>query len=264
MKRPTVFLAAEWCHLTMLNYEVDPLLLAGYRPSGTQLDTWRGKTFISMVGFRFLRTRVLGLPIPHHRQFDEVNLRFYVKRELDRDVRRGVVFIKEIVPRRAIAAIARRVYNENYIALPMRHTIDLAQISERVGEVSYAWRLDSRWNSLSAKVEGLPTIPKEESEESFIAEHYWGYSKQRNGSTLEYEVEHPPWRVWRARSAVLDCDVARLYGAEFEPFLGPAPSSAFVAEGSPIKVRWGRSLTTCRAVEPGSADDAESLAGEAH
>ncbi len=259
-----VFLAAEWRHLTMLNFEVDPLLLKRYLPSGTQLDSWRGKTFISVVGFRFLRTRVLGVPIPHHRHFDEVNLRFYVKRDADGGVRRGVVFIKEIVPRRMIAAVARRVYNENYIALPMRHTIDLAQTTERDGEVSYAWRLQSRWNSLSAEVEGLPTIPQEESEESFIAQHYWGYSKQKNGSTLEYEVEHPPWRVWRTRSAALDCDVSQLYGAEFEPFLGSVPSSAFVAEGSPIKVRWGRSLTTRRAVEPGSADDAESLAGEAH
>ncbi len=120
MKRPAVFLAAEWRHLTMLNFEVDPLLLKRYLLSGTQLDSWRDKTFISVVGFRFLRTRVLGFPIPHHRHFDEVNLRFYVKRDADGGVRRGVVFIKEIVPRRMIAAVARRVYNENYIALPMR------------------------------------------------------------------------------------------------------------------------------------------------
>jgi len=244
MKRPAVFLAAEWRHLTMLNFEVDPHLLTRYLPSGTQLDSWCGKTFVSVVGFRFLRTRVLGFPIPHHRQFDEVNLRFYVTRDTNRDVRRGVVFIKEIVPRRAIAVVARRVYNENYIALPMRHTIDLEQTTERVGEISYAWCLHSRWNSLSAEIAGLPTIPEEATEESFIAEHYWGYSKQPDGSTLEYEVEHPPWQVWRARSAALDCDVAQLYGADFEPFLGSVPSSAFVAVGSPIKVRWGQSLGT--------------------
>ena len=248
MKRSAVFLAAEWRYLTMLNFEVDSVLLERYLPSGTQLDSWCGRTFISVVGFRFVRTRVLGFPIPHHRHFDEVNLRFYVTRDASRGVRRGVVFIKEIVPRRAIAAVARRVYNENYIALPMRHTIDLAQTGERGGEVSYAWRLQSRWNSLSAEVEGPPTIPQEESEESFIAEHYWGYSMRKDGSTLEYEVEHPPWRVWRARSALLDCDVAQLYGAEFEPFLGSVPSSAFVAEGSPIKVSWGRTLGTSHAV----------------
>jgi uncharacterized protein YqjF (DUF2071 family) len=242
MKRPAVFLTAEWRHLTMLNFEIDRVLLARYVPAGTQLDSWRGKTFVSVVGFCFFRTRVLGVPIPHHRNFDEVNLRFYVKRDVDGGVRRGVVFIKEIVPRRAIAAVARRVYNENYIALPMRHRIDLAQTIGRVGEVSYDWRLQARWNSLSAEVEGLPTVPPDETEESFIAEHYWGYAKQPDGSALEYEVEHPPWRVWRARSAAFDCDVAGLYGAEFEPFLGSVPGSAFVAEGSPIKVHWGRSL----------------------
>jgi uncharacterized protein YqjF (DUF2071 family) len=244
MKRSAVFLTAEWRYLTMLNFEVDPGLLERHLPDGTQLDSWCGKTFVSAVGFRFVRTRVLGLPIPRHRHFDEVNLRFYVKREVDGVVRRGVVFIKEIVPRRIIAAVARGVYKENYISLPMRHRIRLPQTSEEIGEVAYAWRLQTRWNSLSAEIDGLPTVPQAETEESFITEHYWGYSRRPDGSALEYEVEHPPWRVWRARSAVLDCDVAQLYGAEFEPFLGSAPSSAFVAEGSPIKVHRGRSLST--------------------
>jgi len=245
MKRAMVFLTAEWRHLTMLNYEVDPLLLVRYLPSGTHLDSWGGKTFVSLVGFRFLNTRVLGCPIPYHRNFDEVNLRFYVKRVTDDgEVRRGVVFIKEIVPRRAIAVIARRFYNENYVALPMRHRIDLPDTPERAGTVAYDWRLPTRWNSLSAEVDGLSAIPDENTEASFITEHYWGYTKQRDGSTLEYEVEHPPWHVWRARSAALDCDVARLYGADFVPFLLSTPTSACVAAGSPIKVRWGQSINT--------------------
>src|SRR5436190_1946598 len=114
------FLTAEWRNLAMLSYEIDPDLLARYIPSGTELDSWNGKTFISIVGFQFLRARVLELAIPFHSNFDEVNLRLYVRREAENGMRRGVVFIKEIVPKRAIAFTARSLYNENYVALPMR------------------------------------------------------------------------------------------------------------------------------------------------
>jgi uncharacterized protein YqjF (DUF2071 family) len=100
-----VFLTAEWRNLAMLNYEVDQSLLLPFVPSGTTLDQWEGKTYVSLVGFRFLKTRVLGLPVPFHTNFDEVNLRFYVRRRIAGDVRRGVVFIREIVPRWAIASL---------------------------------------------------------------------------------------------------------------------------------------------------------------
>jgi Uncharacterized conserved protein (COG2071) len=113
-----VFLTAEWRALAMLNYEVDASLLRHFVPAGTELDCWQGKTLVSLVGFRFLKTRVLGIPIPFHRNFDEVNLRFYVRRAEATEVKRGVVFIREIVPRRAIAAVARAFYNERYLALP--------------------------------------------------------------------------------------------------------------------------------------------------
>ncbi|HTO08358.1 MAG TPA: DUF2071 domain-containing protein, partial [Myxococcota bacterium] len=118
-----VFLTAEWRDLAMLNYEIDPAVLEPRVPAGTELDAWSGRTFVSVVGFRFLRTRVLGVPVPYHVDFDEVNLRFYVRRKSGADWRRGVVFVKEIVPRRAIALVARVAYAENYVAHPMRHSI---------------------------------------------------------------------------------------------------------------------------------------------
>src|SRR5918996_5117390 len=121
----STFLTAEWRDLVMLNYEVDPQVLARRVPPGTELDIWQGRALVSVVGFRFLRTRVLGLPIPFHRDFEEVNLRFYVRRQAEDGWRRGVVFIKEIAPRWAIATVARVVYNENYAARPMRHRIEL-------------------------------------------------------------------------------------------------------------------------------------------
>jgi uncharacterized protein len=223
----------------MLSFEADPAVLLRWVPRGTELDSWCGRTFLSIVGLRFVRTRVLGLSVPYHRAFDEVNLRFYVRRKGPEGWRRGVVFIKEIVPRAAVAWIARAVYHENYVVHPVRHEIRLPRGGGDDGEVSYSWRAGGRWNRLEAAVEGEPLVPDEESEEAFIAEHYWGYTRRRDGSTLEYQVEHPRWRIWRATRARLDCDARAIYGPELSIFLSATPVSAFVADGSPVLVRSG-------------------------
>lgn len=230
---PGVFLAARWQNLLMVNYEVDPALLQPLVPRGTELDMWQGRTFVSMVGFRFLQTCVLGLPVPGHRNFDEVNLRYYVRRRSGSEWLQGVVFVKEIVPRRAIAWVARALYNENYVRLPMRSTVHVP------GRVTYAWRRDGRWEQLSAEVGGEPYPPDAGSEEAFITEHYWGYSRQRDGGTVQYQVEHPRWQVRRCEAATLQCDAGALYGAAFASVLAAPPSSAFLAEGSDVTVRRG-------------------------
>ena len=170
-----IFLTAEWRYLAMLNYAVDPRMLLPRIPAGTELDFFDGQTFVSLVGFRFLNTRVRGIPVPFHRDFDEVNLRFYVKRREDALVKRGVVFIQEIVPRRAISLVARLVYNENYRRLPMRHEIKLAGAGL---SVQYEWRLRSRWNRLTVLAGSEPRPMVHDSAEQFIAEHYWGYCAQ--------------------------------------------------------------------------------------
>lgn len=223
----------------MANYEVDPGILQPLVPCGTELDFASGKCFVSVVGFQFRDTRVMGVAVPFHRDFEEVNLRFYVKRVAGNETRRGVVFVKEIVPRRALAWVANALYNEKYVAFPMGHEDHMA---DRPRTVSYRWRHDGRWCHLSATVDGEPYLAGETSHEAFITEHYWGYTAQRDGSTLEYQVEHPRWRVWQAVSQELECDVATLYGPAFAPFLAGPPSSCFVAEGSEVVVRRGRPL----------------------
>jgi uncharacterized protein YqjF (DUF2071 family) len=237
---PGVFLTAEWRWLAMLNYAVDPAVLRPLVPRGTELDAWGGTTYASMVGFLFLRTRVLGVPIPFHRDFEEVNLRFYVRRRGPEGWRRGVVFVKEIVPRAAIAAVARVLYGENYVAHPMRHAVDVEGGALREGgAVAYGWKAGDAWASLRAVTAGAPAALEPGSEAEFITEHYWGYAAQRDGGCVEYRVEHPAWRVWRAAESQLDADVDRLYGPAIGPFLRADPVSAFVAEGSPIVVRRG-------------------------
>lgn len=234
------FLTAEWRWLVMLNYEMDPALLRPLVPAGTELDAWGGVTYASIVGFLFRRTRVLGVPIPFHRHFEELNLRFYVRRRGPEGWRRGVVFVKEIVPRFAIAAVARWIYNENYVAMPMRYRVSLD--ARTGGEVEYGWRSGGRWSSVRASARGPAQPLTEGSEEEFITEHYWGYAAQRDGGTVEYQVEHPRWNVWRAQDAVLDADVATLYGPAFAAPLSAPPRSALIADGSPIIVRRGRRM----------------------
>lgn len=234
------FLSAEWRFLAMINYEVDPAVLQPLVPRGTELDSWQGKTFVSEVGFLFLNTKLMGVPIPFHRNFEEINLRFYVRRKAEDGWRRGVVFVKEIVPRLAIATVARIIYNENYVARRMWHGTDLTGISFiKSGVVEYGWLETSGRNYLRVKTMGEPMQLETGSEEEFITEHYWGYASQRDGGTIEYKVEHPPWRVWQVSEAEFECDVENVYGGQFAESLRVKPSSAFVAEGSPIIVRKG-------------------------
>jgi uncharacterized protein len=238
MSAPAKFLEAQWRFLVMLNYEVEPSLVGRLVPKGTELDSWNGRTFVSLVGFRFLETKVLGLRIPFHTRFDEVNLRFYVRRREGDEWRRGVVFVKELVPRAAIALIARWAYNEPYRAVPMRSVVDPPSAANgQRGSLTYAWKWADRWNELAATVEGDPRPLVPGSEEEFITEHYWGYTAQRDGSTFEYRVEHPSWRVWRATGSRFAGNVASLYGPDFAAMLARPPGSAFVAEGSEIVVR---------------------------
>lgn len=231
---PPPFLTAEWRYLAMLNYVADPKLLAPFVPAGTELDFDSGETFVSVVGFLFLDTRVMGLPIPFHRSFEELNLRCYVRRKAAEGWRRGVTFVRELVPRRAIAFVARKFYDEPYSAAAMRHRI---QRESDFLTVEYQWRLRNAWETLGMTARGESRESAAGSHEEFITEHYWGYTARRSKGTSEYAVEHPRWRFWPAETWRLEADVAALYGERFVGTLSAEPASAFIAEGSRILVR---------------------------
>jgi len=216
----------------MLNFVVDPHILTPFVPPGTEIDYEDGETYLSMVGFLFLDTRLLGLPIPLHRNFEEVNLRFYVRKRSADTWRRGVVFIRELVPRHAIALVARAFYGERYIALPMRHAIidDGAHVS-----AEYSWRRGKKWESLKMSAGGELQSISAGSHAEFITEHYWGYTCVRSGCS-EYRVEHPRWKIWKAETFELRADVPTLYGEQFAETLARPPRSAFIAEGSAITI----------------------------
>jgi len=236
----SIFLSAEWLDLALLNYSVDPELLSPYVPDGTALGSFDGKTYISLVGFRFCKTKLWGrIGIPFHSEFEEVNLRFYVHRDLGGEIRRGVVFIKEIVPKPLIALTARIAYGENYVALPMRHQISS---SKGKSEIEYSWKYANSRSRLFAHSFTPAKLPSEGSLEQYITEHYWGFSKQKSGAKQEYHVSHIPWSVSIANEAGFEGDVNALYGKDFAEVLRKPPDSAYIANGSSVDVNSGRRI----------------------
>ncbi len=229
------FLTAKWHDLVMANYEIEPALLENFVPKGVELDFHEGKCFVSLVAFMFLDTRVLGFHVPFHINFEEVNLRFYVKRETAGEIKRGVVFIKEIVPRFAIATVARLFYGEPYEAWRMRHT-------RTENEMSYAWWKADFTNQIKVEIGENLGVPSENSHGEFIIEHYWGYTKRNANRTDEYKVEHSKWELFAADDYEIKTDFGRLYGAKFA-FLNEAkPHSIFMAKGSEIAVYKGAKI----------------------
>ena len=240
-QRGSIFLTAEWRRLLMLNFTMNPRDLIPLTPRGTEIDSWQGTTYVSLVGFQFLQTKVCGVAVPLHRNFEEINLRFYVRSRGPEGWRRGVVFVREAVPRLAIAQVARWLYNENYVACQTRSTLTVPT-SEGEGAAEYGWNCRGAWLSMGARFSGTPRPPGPDSIEAFITEHYWGYSVQRDGGTVEYQVEHPQWTVWAASESWMAGDMSVFYGPTWANALAASPSSAFVATGSPVIVRTGHRI----------------------
>jgi len=226
------FLSAKWQHLLLVNYRIPPEILTPFVPRGTAIDMYDGQAFVSLVAFMFNQTRILGLPIPFHVNFEEVNLRFYVTPS-DNPTRRGVTFIKEIVPRAAIPLIANNLFNENYIVLPMAHINDES-------EHQYSFGVGMK-NIISGKVSGELVYPAAGSMEEFITEHYWGYSKGKN-RTLEYRVDHPQWTCCRVKDFIADVDYANIYGREFGFLAQQKPCNVLYAAGSNVSVSFPRAF----------------------
>jgi len=226
------FLTAEWRKLIMANYEVDPSILKKYVPAGTQLDSLENKYYISLVGFMFLNTKVLGLKIPFHTNFPEVNLRFYVKYKSGEEWKRGVVFINEFVPKAAITFVANTLYKERYVTYQMKHRWDIGD--ELM--IGYYWKKKNKWHVLEATANANASLFQAGSKEEFITEHYWGNSSIDQNKTGEYRLEHPKWDLYPVQQYTIDCNFAELYGNDFAFLNDRQPASVFLAEGSAISV----------------------------
>lgn len=235
----TKFLTAEWRKLAIANYSIDPQILKPYLPYKTELDIWNDKCYVSLVGFRFINTKLKGISIPFHKHFEEVNLRFYVRYKDSTGWRRGVTFIKEIVPRHALTIIANTIYKEKYITLPMKHNCN---IQENLLDISYSWKHDQMWNSLSVTAYPTPLSIKRDSEEEFITEHYWGYTPLAANKCSEYGVEHPCWETYKVKDFKIDVSFDKVYNKDFLFLNSQKPDSVMLAEGSEIMVRSMRKI----------------------
>ena len=236
---PSLFLTAAWKKLLLANYPVEPAILRPLVPAGTELDIWEGEAFVSLVGFQFRDVRVRGWSVPFHRHFPEVNLRFYVRFKDEGRWKRGVVFVREIVPLHAVTFVANNLFHERYITLPMRFH---AHADGTRLDVSYGWKYRGRWNRLSATAAATPKALAEGSAEEFITEHFWGYAAGGGRPTGEYEVAHPRWEIYDVDQHAVDCDFGGLYGPVFAGLRERKPASVFLAEGSPVEVYTKRTI----------------------
>lgn len=237
----STFLTAEWRRLIMANYVIAPELLADYLPAGTELDIYHGQCLVSLIGFHFQNVRLKGLRIPFHTNFEEVNLRFYVRRLLPTgEARRGVVFVREIVPLRAISVVANTLYGERYVVASMKHV--WSETNEGI-QTAYHWKSYGHWYGMESTAAKVLIPIKPSTVEDFITEHYWGYAKKRNGHTVEYAVQHPRWQQYPVRSFSTDADFGTLYGERFAALTGRAPDNVLLAEGSEIAVLNGQTLS---------------------
>ena len=242
----STFLTAEWRKLIMAQYAIDPDILAPFLPAGLELDMHRSTCFVSLVGFLFDRVRLKGVPIPFHARFEEVNLRFYVKRPMpDGTHRRGVVFLSEIVPKPAITLVARTLYGEAYSTARTRHSWTMA---ENALDIRYDWRHRGHWQTVSVQASPTPVDIERGSVEEFITEHYWGYTRRRKvfgraSSTGEYGVAHPRWKVYPVHTIGVDADFGSLYGPAFADLTSKQADNVLLAEGSQIAIRSGTHFT---------------------
>jgi uncharacterized protein YqjF (DUF2071 family) len=233
------FLNAEWNNLALINYKVDAKMLEKYVPNGTEIDNWNGICYISLVGFMFENVKLMGLKIPFHVNFEEVNLRFYVKRFENGEWKRGAVFIKEIVPKSALTIVANTIYKEHYQTLPMKHLISENLLTRNF---VYQWKTESKWNTILVETEKNLIEIEKNSEAEFITEHYFGYTKVNKEKTFEYQVKHPRWQQYEVSNFSIDVDFNCTYGAEFEFLNSQKPISVMLAVGSEISVENKKSI----------------------
>jgi uncharacterized protein YqjF (DUF2071 family) len=231
------FLCAQWENLIMVNYEVPPNLLIPYLPHGVELDDYNSKTFVSLVGFMFKKTRLFNVPIPFLGTFEEINLRFYVKRVEGQAIKRGVVFINETVPYKLVAWLANKLYKEHYISIPTRNNIS---INEHSKFIRYEWKIKNKWNYLSVNTSKVKDQMTPGSIEEFIFEHYFGYTRINSQQSQEYKVNHPRWQTNKLNNYTVDCDFLSMYGEDFAFLKDQLPHSVIIAEGSPVTVNWKR------------------------
>lgn len=231
-----IFLKASWENLIMANYQVDPAILKPFLPKGVELDLYKGKSYVSLVGFMFKNTSLFGIPIPLFGSFEEINLRFYVKKVEGNKIKKGVVFINETVPYKIVAQLANKLFKEHYIAIPTKHSIHIGKYKQ----IQYDWKRKGIWNSIAVCSENEKYKIEPSTIEEFIFERYFGFTKINENTSQEYRINHPKWVTNKIHSVEINCDFEIMYGKPFAHLKDMTPDSVLLAEGSLVKVGWER------------------------
>lgn len=241
-------LTATWRHIVFLNYITEPGVLARYLPEGVELDTYNDRHYVSVVGLMCHDISIVGIDDPLHSEYEQVSLRFYVKRPLAAGgFNRGIVIIREIVPDLLPVIAARAIYGERYVQMPMRHEIWAPGAGAKaIGMFDYAFATGDDdapvWHKLHAATHDAARNMQIGSKEEFLTERNYGYSGGPGSATLEYSIDRMKWRYWPATHSKFECDVKEVFGRDFEPYISGAPDLAFVAEGGEISVHLPHSI----------------------
>lgn len=227
MSQPLI--TAAWTNIAVVTWEVEPDLLAPYVPPTLSLNLRDSMAFVSLVGLQFSNLRVRGVRVPGHQHFDEINLRFYVRKT----GYQGVTFIREYAPRPLAALMARILYSEPYRAAPVRGRITADEATIVAGyEIDYG----GRTSQFSLTGQRPPVRPDNTTLEHFLLEQHWGFTTTRGGQMMRYEVEHPVWHIYPIVSYTLDFDFAAVYGPKWAVLGESEPRSLVLATGSDVTI----------------------------
>lgn len=226
-------LTCQWRKLAFFNYIVSPEIIEKYLPRHTEIDFFNGQCFVSLVGFQFKDVAIEGIKVPFHTDFEEINLRCYVRHFDGQGWRQGTVFLSEIADKRLLTALANSLYNENYRTMPTKHSQKEAPQGNQYG---YYWKSENQWQQMEVSTATRPVSVDPESETAFLIHKLWGYGKHNEQQTNQYQIDHPLWQVYPVQQYSLEVDFSKIFGPEFAHLKGRKPHSVILAEGSPINV----------------------------
>lgn len=232
-----LFLKANWEDIIMANYEIDPAILLPFLPKGVELDLFNNKCYVSLVGFMFKNTKIFNIPIPKFGTFEEINLRFYVKKTENNTIKRGVVFINETIPYPIVAWVANKLYKEHYTVVSTKHK---KTKDKEAQSITFEWEVEKKWQSIAVTSSYHTKNMENDSLEKFIYEHYYGYTKVNDYKTEEYKLQHPSWKTRKVLQYKIDCDFEAMYGKSFAVLNQTEPEAVFIAEGSAVGIEWKR------------------------
>ena len=239
------FVSAYWSDLILLSYAVpDRLLLPRIAPF--DLDYWDGQAYVSVVGFHFGKTRILGVPpgplLPNVANFAQWNLRTYVRRKVNevgsshaKQAAGGIVFLKEFVPSPMVTGLVRTLYNENYVTAPLSLTL---QSEGNTLDVCYSLEVGGRKHTIAAKSVLAPSKLKAGSADEFFIERYWGSPGAYGNKVISFQIAHAPWNTYDISSCDVDADFGLLYGKDWEFLNNRKPDYAAWCDGSSVGISW--------------------------